>query len=74
MPTTKPRINLTLPKELNTFLKLAAKRDEMPVATKVIELLHSALEMEEDEYWEQLAASRDTKDAKFVSHEEAWKV
>lgn len=73
MPTSKKRINLTLPEDLEEMLIGFAKRDKMPVAAKAIELLKIAIEIEEDAVWAQLAAERDTPDAKFISHEDAWK-
>jgi len=53
-------------------LKALAKRDEMPVASKAAELLRQAIEIEEDEVWVRFATARDTKDAKFISHKDAW--
>ena len=73
MPTSKKRLNLTLPEDLEEMLIGFAKRDKMPVAAKAIELLKIAIEIEEDAVWAQLAAERDTPDAKFISHEDAWK-
>jgi len=73
MPTKKKRINVTLPKKLYVFLCGLAVRDEVPTATKAAELIEKAMEIEEDEYFSRLAEERDTPDAKFISHEEAWK-
>jgi hypothetical protein len=50
MPTSKPRLNLTLPKHLAVFLKKIALRDEVPQATKAVQLLERALEWEEGEF------------------------
>ncbi len=72
MPTMKRRINVTLPKTIDAVLEKVAMRDGVPIATKALELLRTALEIEEDQVWDKLAKSRDTKDAKFVSHEKAW--
>ena len=47
MPTSKKRLNLTLPKELALFLKKISLRDEMPQAAKALELIERGLEMEE---------------------------
>lgn len=73
MPTSKKRLNLTLPKDLEDMLIGFAKRDKVPVAAKAIEFLKIAIEIEEDAVWEQLASERDTPDAEFISHEDAWK-
>ena len=50
MPTSKQRLNLTLPKNLAAFLKKISLRDEVPQATKAVQLLERALEWEEGEF------------------------
>lgn len=72
MPTSKKRLNLSLSKELEEALAILADRDDMPAARKAVELLETALAIEEDQIWDQIAESRDTKGATFVSHKEAW--
>ena len=73
MSTTKQRINITLPNDTNEAVRELAKRDNVPTATKVSELVKIALEIEEDQVLGEIAAARDVKGAKFVSHEEAWR-
>jgi hypothetical protein len=72
MATTKRRVNISLPAHTDIALKKLAKRDDVPDATKALELINLALEIEEDELLESIAAKRDTEDAVYVSHEEAW--
>ena len=72
MATTKKRINITLSNAVERALSLAAKRDKVPQATKAVDLLQFALELEEDKIWDQVANKRDTQEAKFVSHAKAW--
>ena len=72
MPTSKKRINVTLSDELDHFLGVLAKQDDVPKATKAVKLIEIALELEEDRVLSKIAEERDTKDAKYVSHEEAW--
>ena len=72
MTTTKKRINITLPPEVDRLLSGIARRDNVPQATKAAALLEIALEIEEDEAWEKMAKKRDTKRARFVSHKKAW--
>ena len=72
MPTTKTRINITLPKTMEIVLNKIAKRDDMPVATKAQELLQFALEIEEDAMWNNIASARDKKNSKFIAHNQAW--
>lgn len=50
MPTSKQRLNLTLPRHLAIFLKNISLRDEVPQATKAVQLLERALEWEEGEF------------------------
>ena len=72
MPTLKKRLNMSLPEDIEKALSMLAKRDDMPQATKALYLIRIALEMEEDDIWNALAEKRDTKDAKFMSHDDAW--
>lgn len=72
MPTLKRRINITLPKTIDTVLTRVARRDGVPTATKAAELLQVALEMEEDVVWDKRASARDAAHARFVSHPAAW--
>lgn len=72
MPTLKRRLNISLPAAMDTTLTFLAKRDDMPTATKVVDLLRLALQVDEHEVWDRLARHRDVKGAKFVSHKKAW--
>ena len=72
MPTSKKRINVSLPQKLYVFLCDIAQRDEVPTATKAAELIEQAMEIEEDKYLSRIAEERDTPDAKFISHEKFW--
>ncbi len=69
---TKKRINISVSKEVDTAVASLAKRDRVPRATKVAHLLLLALEIEEDQVLDAIAARRDTPRAKFVSHALAW--
>jgi len=73
MATTKYRLNISLPDDVKQALEALAKRDKMSTATKAERLLELALELEEDEYFNQLALKRDTKDARYIPHNQAWK-
>ena len=54
------------------MVRQLAKRDYVPEATKVSQLLEVALEIDEDAVWDAVAAKRDKKNAKFLSHKKAW--
>lgn len=72
MPTLKKRINVTVPEAVDAALEKIASRDGVPIATKAAELLQLAIEIEEDEVWDELATLRDTPKSTFIPHEEAW--
>lgn len=63
---------MSLPEDIRAALTALAKRDDVTPTTKALHLITMALEIEEDDVWNAIAESRDTADAKFVSHEEAW--
>lgn len=73
MPTAKKRTNLILPDNVDSILNFLSKRDDVSKSSKAVQLIEIAIQLEEDEIWNALAESRDTKNAKFVSHKNAWK-
>ena len=72
MLTTKRRINVSLPLDIERALNKIARRDQMPEATKAARLIELALELEEDGVWESVAAIRDKSGSQFFSHKKAW--
>lgn len=72
MLTTKKRLNISLPPEVEIAVKNLAQRDAIPWATEISRLLYVALEIDEDDVWNTLAAKRDKRGAKFISHHKAW--
>ena len=73
MATAKTRINISLSDEIRDVLARLARRDRVPQATKAARLLETALELEEDRVWDAIAQRRDTKNARYLSHEKTWK-
>lgn len=73
MPTLKKRINVSLPEDVEHALRVLADRDDVPQATKALHLIKLAIEIDEDDVLNAIAASRDTSRARFVSHTKAWK-
>lgn len=73
MATSKKRINISLPSDIEAALGHLAKRDDMPQATKAVHLIKIAMEFDEDDVLNFIAEKRDTQKAKFVSHKNAWK-
>ncbi len=72
MATQKKRINISVSDDMDEALMKLAKRDSIPQATAAVHLIKIALEIDEDGVWNALAEKRDTKDARFVSHKNAW--
>ena len=72
MSTAKSRINVSVPDDVKAALTRLAKRDQLPTATKAVRLIELGLELEEDEIWDRIAASRDQKDSKLHTHTEVF--
>lgn len=73
MATTKRRINITLSPHSDALLRKLAKRDRVPAATKVSELLDISLALEEDVAFSKVADSRlSEKNIKWKSHKDVW--
>lgn len=70
MPTTKNRINLTVPAALCDALSDLAERDNVRVSTKALSLLEDAIEREEDALWVERATERMKKHGKAKTHTE----
>lgn len=73
MPTTNPRVYVTLEKSTAGLLAHLAHKQHKSMAKLIKELTDEALEMHEDYYLAKLAAKLDKPGAKTCSHEEAWK-
>lgn len=73
MATTKKRLNISLPADTESAVLFLAKRDKMPAATKVRELLEQSLALLEDEVLTGLAEERmNNTNKETVSHEAIW--
>lgn len=73
MPTTNPRINITLEKTLALLLEQQAKIEHKSVASVAKELILEALERREDMALAAIAEIRDAKAAKRIKHKDVWK-
>lgn len=72
MATTKRRLNITLSPEVDALISLIAKRDRVPEATKVSELLNISLALEEDRAFSALADERLSKKVTWIWHDDVW--
>lgn len=73
MATKHPRLNVTLSSKEMGMLSLLAEQEDKSLSAVAKELIDEALELREDIYFSRLATERDTPDAVWVSHEDAWK-
>ncbi len=73
MPTTNPRINITLEKALALLLEQQAKLEHKSISNLAKELILEALERREDMALSAIAEIRDRKSAKRIKHEDVWK-
>ena len=72
MATSKKRRIISLPDDVDKALLELADRDQLPPATKAVDLIRIAIQIDEDDIWNNIAENRDTKSAKFISHDDAW--
>ena len=73
MPTKNPRINITLEESTAGLLASLAEHEQKSISSLAKELLLEALERREDMTLSAIAEIRDTKNAKRIKHDEAWK-
>ena len=74
MATAKTRINISVSKSTREALRLLAKRDQEPVATKAVRLLEEALELEEDRMLSAIADERLRGKVRWITDsDEIWK-
>ncbi len=72
MATTKRRLNITLSPNVDKLISYIAKRDKVPEATKVSELLNISLMLEEDKAFTFLSEERLQEKGKKLTHKEVW--
>jgi hypothetical protein len=68
----KQRINITADKEMQSAIKVLAKRDSMPISAKAAQLIRVALELEEDLILGEIATMRSKQRVKYIPHEVVW--
>lgn len=72
MATTKRRLNITLAPDVEKLITQIARRDRVPEATKISELLNISLMMEEDRAFSLLGECRLKEKGKRLTHAEVW--
>lgn len=73
MPTKNPRIHITMDSESANLLSSLAEQENKSVSSLSLELILEALDRREDMALSSIAEARDTKDAKLIDHDDAWK-
>lgn len=72
MATINPRLNITCESELLTTLTRIAAKNNKSLSMMARELLLLAIDKNEDLFLSDLAAKRDQKNTKTISHKKAW--
>jgi len=74
MPTSNPRINVTLEKPIYENLKRLAKRDGVSLSLKLRDLVKEAIDIEEDKALGDAAGKREKTFVKSraLKHDEVW--
>jgi len=72
MQTMTSRVSVSFTPEISSALGHRARRQKIPLAQAVREIVVNAVEREEDEYFGKLADERRKSATRYVSHEEAW--
>jgi plasmid stability protein len=73
MPSSNPRLNVVLDRELQKDLRLVAKRRGKSLSAVAADLLRDALERDEDMMLARLADKREKSVKRWLSHEDVWK-
>lgn len=73
MPSSNPRLNVVLDRELQRGLRLAAKKRGKSLSAAAAELLRDALERDEDVFLARLSERREKASKRTYSDEQAWK-
>ena len=72
MPTAKKRINITIDDEVYTALVELSERRAKSISSVSLSLIETALELQEDRYFSDVADRRLERKEKRVSHSRAW--
>ena len=72
MPSEKKRINLTVDDKTYSVLKILSGKTQQKLSTVSLNLIHQALEFQEDIYFSKVADKRLSQKQKRISHDKAW--
>ncbi|MCY4513073.1 MAG: hypothetical protein OXB86_05240 [Bdellovibrionales bacterium] len=72
MPSIKKRINLTVDNKTYSALEKLSRKTQQKISTVSLNLIHQALELQEDMYFSKIADKRLSQKQKRVPHDKAW--
>jgi hypothetical protein len=73
MPTTNPRVNITLDDEHLKMISKFAGSQRISVSAAAKQLILEALQFKEDFYFSEMAENVEKRTKKWISHSDAWK-
>ena len=73
MPTVNPRINITIPEDVNAILRKRARLLNEPVSKTALKMIMDAIEVDEDIYFAGVGDKRLSDTKKWLPHEKVWK-
>lgn len=72
MPSVKKRINLTVDDKTYSELEKLSLKTQQKISSLSLNLIHQALELQEDLYLSKTADQRLSQKQKRISHDKAW--
>ena len=72
MPSVKKRINLTVDNKTYSALEILSGKTQQKISTVSLNLIHQALELQEDMYFSKVADKRLSQKQKRIAHDKAW--
>jgi len=72
MTTDKPRLQVTLDKEMQGLIATIAKRDNKSQSAVAVDLMRQAAELQEDYYFSELADKRLAENNPRLDHDDVW--
>lgn len=73
MPSTNPRIKLTVSQKIETQLQCIADQEGTSIATVALDLLTRALELREDEWLLEVAIEREQNASLSLDNKQTWR-
>lgn len=72
MPTSKKRINITIDDDIYTALVELSQKRSKSISSVSLSLIETALELQEDRYFSDIADERLEREERRIHHSGAW--